>query len=473
MLSAPVTLVLAARAVSDLDKQMLKGRALMIAASCIGLTACAAVPPAIIDSPSEASELVEGPPVQDIVTPYDRALKCMRGKVANSVTFGVGQVVDSTGKETYAEGGTGKFISQGGGEMIQSALFRAGVTVVNRRDPNIVLSETNWGIRKVDTFVPVTFYVSGSINSLDFIPGGGASAMFNGVGPRYRQNRILVGLDLSLTDSHTGVVVANSALQKQVYAREIGFSADRFIGTDLIGIEFGGVEREALNHALRQMLNLATLELLGVVAGSEAVEECRSELAELSDTLSSGVEVTAGNTRLKEVIVKAGERAANQDKEPEQIAPQQAGELAPQKTPIGTANIPREAKLLARRAIALGGRSMSAAENAINTKDPEAAESYANEARQLALIALEALRQGAAAGLTGPEGDGAALLVEQAIGAAREAQKYADALYAAANGGQGNADNGEAAPSKTEEQPVEDTGPARPGSPDSVKVPGR
>jgi curli biogenesis system outer membrane secretion channel CsgG len=396
----------------------------------------------------------------------------MRGKVANSVTFGVGQVVDSTGKETYAEGGTGKFISQGGGEMIQSALFRAGVTVVNRRDPNIVLSETNWGIRKVDTFVPVTFYVSGSINSLDFIPGGGASAMFNGVGPRYRQNRILVGLDLSLTDSHTGVVVANSALQKQVYAREIGFSADRFIGTDLIGIEFGGVEREALNHALRQMLNLATLELLGVVAGSEAVEECRSELAELSDTLSSGVEVTAGNTRLKEVIVKAGERAANQDKEPEQIAPQQAGELAPQKTPVGTANIPREAKMLARRAIALGGRSMSAAENAINTKDPEAAESYANEARQLALIALEALRQGAAAGLTGPEGDGAALLVEQAIGAAREAQKYADSLYDGATRQQPEPE-GDPATGTGLEPAAEETGPARPGTAEAVKTPGR
>jgi curli biogenesis system outer membrane secretion channel CsgG len=381
-------------------------------------------------------------------------------------------VLDSTGKETFAEGGTGKFISQGGGEMIQSALFRAGVTVVNRRDPNIVLSETNWGIRKVDTFVPVTFYVSGSINSLDFIPGGGASATFNGVGPRYRQNRILVGLDLSLTDSHTGVVVANAALQKQVYAREIGFSADRFIGVDLIGVEFGGVEREALNHALRQMLNLATLELLGVVAGSSAVEECRAELAELSGSLSSSDEVTAGNVRLTEVIAKAGERSANRSEAPEQAQQQQGAAPAPQQTSIGPVNIPREAKLLGRRAVALGGRAMSAAENAINAKDPESAASYANEARQLALISLEALRQGAAAGLTGPEGDAAALLVEQAIGAAREAQKYADSLYDGAARDKQPEGEAPVTPPATAPPPQDGEGPVRPGTPDAVKRPG-
>jgi len=104
------------------------------------LAGCApgAMTPKNIDAP-----LVQGPPITDIDTPFDEALSCLDGRIQSQITFAVGQVVDHTGKETFADGGTGKFVSQGAGDMVQSALFRAGVTLVNRRDPNVAFAESN------------------------------------------------------------------------------------------------------------------------------------------------------------------------------------------------------------------------------------------------------------------------------------------------------------------------------------------
>jgi hypothetical protein len=158
-----------------------------------GLTGCSLIPPGMMTPRSENVAPVNGPPIEDVVTAFDEALSCLRGKIQPGITFAVGSIVDATGKESYAEGATGKFVTQGAGEMVQSSLFRAGVTVVNRRDPNIPIVETQWGIRDLSQQLPVNFYISGSINSLDFIPGGGVSFQIAGAGPRYRQNRILIG----------------------------------------------------------------------------------------------------------------------------------------------------------------------------------------------------------------------------------------------------------------------------------------
>ena len=112
-------------------------------------------------------EMPEGPPVEEIVTIFDDALHCLRGHIPAGLTFAVGEVVDATGRESYSDGGTGRFISQGAGEMVQSSLFRSGAAVVNRRDPAIAVMETQWGIRDIQRQLPVNFYISGSINSLE------------------------------------------------------------------------------------------------------------------------------------------------------------------------------------------------------------------------------------------------------------------------------------------------------------------
>ena len=68
--------------------------------------------------------------------------------------------------------------------------------------------------------------------------------------------------------------MANVPLQKQVVATEDGFGIGRFFGNTLISMDIGGKEREALNLVLRQMLNLATFELLTQVMNPGKYADC-------------------------------------------------------------------------------------------------------------------------------------------------------------------------------------------------------
>ena len=222
--------------------------------------------------------LVQGPPITDIFTPFDMALSCLKGQLRNDVNFSVGAILDQTGKDVVTNGGSGKMVTQGAGDMVQSALFQAGVSLLNRRDPRIIESEAKWGIRDPRNIHASDYYVTGSINSLDFIPGGGFDMQIGGVGPSYSQTRIMVGLDLSLTDTRSSRVVANVSLQKQIVSQDYGVNAGRFAGHTLLNIQIGKGEREATNFALRQMLNLATFELLSQVIPPNTFESCRAAI---------------------------------------------------------------------------------------------------------------------------------------------------------------------------------------------------
>ena len=238
------------------------------------LTGCTGLAP----SNQKPVSLVQGPPITDIFTPFDMALSCLKGQLRSDVSFSVGAILDQTGKDVVTNGGSGKMVTQGAGDMVQSALFQAGVSLMNRRDPRIIESEAKWGIRDPRQIQASDYYVTGSINSLDFIPGGGFDMQIAGVGPNYSQTRIMVGLDLSLTDTRSSKVVGNVSLQKQIAAQDYGLSAGRFAGRTLLNIQIGKGEREATNFALRQMLNLATFELLSQVVPPAVFESCRAQI---------------------------------------------------------------------------------------------------------------------------------------------------------------------------------------------------
>jgi len=242
---------------------------------CVVLSACTAT---AITPPKADAKLLEGPPVSDIVTPFDKALTCLHGRISKNVVFSVGAILDQTGKESFTDGGVGKFVTQGAGDMVQSALFKAGTTIVNRRDPRVTTTEMEWRIRDNRRIIPTSYYVTGSINSLDFIPGGGVEAEVAGVGAKFRQNRMLVGIDLALTDAATGRIIANVPIHKQIFASEYGASAGRFFGDTLVNAQIGGREREALHFALRQMLYLGTFELLTQVMKVDNYAQCRAHI---------------------------------------------------------------------------------------------------------------------------------------------------------------------------------------------------
>lgn len=235
--------------------------------------------------------VLQGPPVTNVATPYDRAIACLaQFDIAPSVVS-VGAITDETGKETFSDGGNGKFVTQGAGDIVQTAMVQSGVaTVVNRRDPRVIITELQWGIRDTSQLIPADYFVTGSINTLDFIPGGGIDVNVAGVGARYRQFRALVGLDLALSNTSTGEVVAVTALKKQIVADEVGANVGRFFGTTLVDIDLGTQQREAMQFALRGMLYFATFELLSQLYGDQVGTACRAEINQLEGI---GLTITA------------------------------------------------------------------------------------------------------------------------------------------------------------------------------------
>lgn len=276
----------------------------------ISLQGCSIIPG--IASSNQDAELVQGPPIRDIVTPFDNALFCLKGRIKPSITFSVGAILDQTGKEQLTEGGSGKFVTQGAGDIVQSALYAAGLQVLNRRDPRVLETEVKWGLQDPKKIIPSNYFITGSINSLDFIPGGGFDAQIGGVGPKYRQQRILVGLDLSMTDSRTGKIMANVPMQKQIYASELGFGIGRFLDGELVTLDAGWKERETLHFALRQMLNLATFELLTQVMKPENYAKCRAEISAMHGFLDN----TPSARALRKYREDAADKITNRQGEP-------------------------------------------------------------------------------------------------------------------------------------------------------------
>lgn len=389
----------------------------LVGFSAFSISACGVIGSAVTP-PTRNITLPDGPPVEEIVTNFDEALYCLQGNIPEELTFGAGQVVDATGRESYAEGSTGRFVSQGAAEMVQSAMFRAGASVVNRRDPQILVTETQWGIRDIQRQIPVNFFISGSINSLDFIPGGGGSMEIAGVGPRYRQSRILIGLDLSLTDAFTGRILASVPLQRQIFSREVGFSAGRFFGDTLVSLDAGGQEREAVHFVLRQMLNLATFELLGQLVPEQQYLECRALVEPFTGQIETKRNVS--DNFIRSAMSNASD-----------IGPQLPG-AAPSAQPASSANAPKPAaeatrtaaaasvdgqiKALVDRATIAAVRAISAAAEAKGASAPDTRAAKTAEAVQLARAAVKILQRAAELGLSGSEGDAAAVVVQRAMG---------------------------------------------------------
>lgn len=381
--------------------------------ACLALPACAlpvAGPtvPATQDAP-----LVQGPDARPADTPLDDVLACLDGRVGTDLTFSVGAIADATGKEQYAESGTGKFVTQGAGDMVQSALFAAGLTVVNRRDPNIPLAESNWGIRDIRGQEPSDFFITGSINSLDFLPGAGAEVELAGIGPRYRQSRILIGLDLAMSAAQSGVIVANTSVQKQFFADELGFSVGRFFDTALATVEAGRMQREAVNLALRHMLTYAAIDLLAQVMAPADFAPCAAGL----DAAAPGMVEGSRSRRRGDGTALAAARSV--------APPSVQTEALPQAPAAPAAPVPDEARKLGNLATSYAAKAIAAADSVLKAPTREAATAAADEALRYMTLAIQALREAAAKGLTGPEGDAVATLVEKAIAAAQAAQTYA------------------------------------------------
>lgn len=220
-----------------------------------------------IATSGENVKLVKGPPVETVTTPYDQLVGCIASAHPMRGVWAVGDIIDATGKFSGEYAGTGKYITQGAGDIMQTTLLQAEAeTIVNRRDPRPLLAEINLGIRSPHTFTAMNYYITGSVNTLDFIPGAAAEITIGGIGPRYRQHRAVVGLDLHLTEATSSRVIAAAQISKQIFADEAGFGIGRFFGDTLVNLDFSGQNREPLQLSLRSMLQYGLYEMLTQIA---------------------------------------------------------------------------------------------------------------------------------------------------------------------------------------------------------------
>jgi hypothetical protein len=243
-------------------------------------------------------------------------------------------------------------------------------------------------------------------------------------------------LDLTLTDAYTGRVVANIPLQKQIYTSETGASANTFFGDTLVQMDAGGMEREAMHFALRQMLNLGTFELLGQLMNQGVYAGCRQMVdAEAGSITAQG---TADTAALKQAI-KAMNDALPPPEPKDLEVPVSKGDIAPAnpvqptaavssgpspqlEAPHGQpAGLPPEALAKGRKATQAATQAIRAARESLDAPDRKIAVEKAAAALQLSNFALMLLREAAEQGFNGDEGEIAAVVIQQALKAAQEA----------------------------------------------------
>jgi curli biogenesis system outer membrane secretion channel CsgG len=259
----------------------------------LGLGACTAVTPI-----GEDMKYLQGPAtVVDVTTVYDDALMCAREKLGDrgKFTLAVGEIADATGK--FSAEGNGYYMTQAAGDIMQASFVKAQPKhVANRRNTAVMELEMKVG-RKLG-WVGSDAHATGSINTLDFIPGGGIQVSIDGVGGKARQYRMAVGMDLFLTDTVTSMIVASTSLNKQIVATDYGIGIGRFFGNTLVTMNIGEQQREAVGFATRNMLKLGAFELLSDLYRDD-MPECRAIIDNVEGVLDEDQVAMIEAARLK------------------------------------------------------------------------------------------------------------------------------------------------------------------------------
>jgi len=247
----------------------------------LSLGACTAMTP-----PGENMNLIQGPPpVVDVKTVYDEALACLNTELAGRANFNlaVGEIEDSTGK--FSAEGNGYYMTQAAGDILQASFVKAQPnSVVNRRNTKVMELEMKVG--RTLGWVGSDAHATGSINTLDFIPGGGFEVSIAGIGAKARQYRMAVGMDIFLTNTMNSKIVASASLDKQIVAYDYGMGIGRFFGETLVTMNIGEQQREAVGFATRNMLKLAAFELLSDLYKDD-FSKCRTMIDNVDDVMDA------------------------------------------------------------------------------------------------------------------------------------------------------------------------------------------
>jgi hypothetical protein len=207
--------------------------------------------------------------------PLMKALTCMRDShVLNRIRFGIAVHSDGTGKSSFGyDGATGSFLPQGTAAIwAAEAVIRAGGLSMNYYELNTERALRQFGGANLDqalasqqqTRVP-NFIIATAFTALDFLGGPNVDVRFGGIGPYYSMRGASLEVSAEMYRPGDRMTMAISSLNRQVFYKEAGIGAGRFIGKGkgepLTGT-IGFTDQQRLQEATRDVIALAVADVL-------------------------------------------------------------------------------------------------------------------------------------------------------------------------------------------------------------------
>lgn len=236
---------------------------------------------------------------------------------ADKITWTVQNIEDLTGKFNV-DRGSGRWITQGGTDIMYSALYVPGRTnIVERSRTGVLEWEVKMANKKLlgdrtedgqkitrkirvqgengPKIVQVGYrglpqgmirgsdvYVVGSINRLDLNTNSAAiNARIAGIGPEAEAFAMQVGGNFRVINTRNSKVVADASLYKEIVGEKYGVGAGRIFGDTTVELGAEVKRNEPVHVALQSMLYLAAVELQAQVYDVNVPENCYAELKQI------------------------------------------------------------------------------------------------------------------------------------------------------------------------------------------------
>lgn len=214
---------------------------------------------------------------KEIVSPYADAKACVAKIIAPlHLRIGVETIRDKTGKVSMANGGSGKFETDGATDMLYTSLRDMGVEVNEMSSEYRSLVDWYKAKNAGNDLAFPEYAISGGITAMDFSPGVARDFSLAGIGGNDRAYRAHVRLDLraeALTctsANQIGEVAASAPVEKDFYAFEKGAGFGRFIGDGkgqtFTELAYQKGEREAIHMATGAAEEFSAIKLLLQIA---------------------------------------------------------------------------------------------------------------------------------------------------------------------------------------------------------------
>ena len=224
--------------------------------------------------------------IAEAASPYADAMFCVREFMQQAPTrIGVSEIADKTGKNNYAEGGTGTMMTQGATDMFYTSLANLGIRGTEATPQ--FRGAIDWYQQKgakISIELP-TYVIMGSLDVLDLLPGTAKSFGILGLGADTVAYKAVGGMDVRLVKmlgegGETGRVLYNVAPKKEYLAVEDRAGFGRFVGKGH-GLSMFSFE---LARGARTPMQLTTRWLIDYAATSLVLDLAEDKLAHSAET---------------------------------------------------------------------------------------------------------------------------------------------------------------------------------------------